>query len=122
MRKTIALFCVYALIGPPIGGLLLFITATIAMENLLSSPEWPSLLLMILLFSYLPGGPPAVLAGIVVCILRFCRGEVAFWQALLVGAGVALLHYLVEERAAVAGLILATTLLCWLLARWWRLL
>lgn len=140
--KLIRVGGLFLLLGPPVGALLpaFFIAANMGHD---STPRTPNEQLVaqinafavIIIFSYLVGGVPALLTGIGVAFLAARRKTVPLWQAFLVSLLASALSTLVTLGISTVGSsatgwqgltmlgffvvsALPATTACWAIARW----
>jgi hypothetical protein len=135
--RVIGIVLIFALVGPPIGGVTLITTmAVVNMGSATTTSDYVTVVLFGLIygavFAYLVGLLPAAVVGLIVAIRQVYFGRVTWLAALGLGSIAGLIFIYVVERApaydrsypaSVRPILVVTCLLptvaCWLIVRNW---
>jgi hypothetical protein len=124
---AIGIVIVFVVVGPPVGFLTFLIASSPsdAMDTLttLWSPPYFVVLIGGIAMSYVFGGGPLALAGLVVGIRQAYFGPGTWWIALATGVPVQLANFPSSDFSFTPAVLIlscvAPTLLCWLLVSGW---
>lgn len=142
--RSLGIVLVFVVLGPPIGGYSLLVIA-FAFKAAANGIDWERLsetftgaIFFTAVFSYVFGGILAVLTGIMVAVSRIVGGHTTIltpvFASVVANGAAALVNSMIETKSLqlslpgqlplTAGLLPASmfaAILCWRLAKWWRL-
>jgi len=142
--RVVGIVVVFAVLGPPIGGYSLLVIA-FGFKAAANGIDWDRLsetfvgaMFFTAVFSYVFGGILAVLTGIMVAISRLVGGHTTIltpvFACVVANGAAALVNSMIETKSLqlslpgklplTAGLLPASlfaAIVCWRLAKWWRL-
>ena len=142
--RSLGIVLVFVVLGPPIGGYALLVIA-FGFKAAANGIDWERLsetitgaIFFTAVFSYVFGGILAVLTGIMVAVSRIVGGHTTIltpvFASVVANGAAALVNSLIETKSLqlslpgklplTAGLLPASlfaAILCWRLAKWWRL-
>jgi hypothetical protein len=139
LRRLLVTLLIFVLIGPPIGGIMLFygtgLPKVLSLRGLwMQTRQLLNAATLVFGMSYVLGTIPAAIAGLLVGFAQAFRGAVTWLEALvigtLVGGGFVLtvfvlrpaggdVHLLSLASAVLVLVCIASTLVCWAIVRAW---
>lgn len=142
--RSLGIVVVFVVLGPPIGGYSLLVIAFV-LKAAANGINWERLsetfagaMFFTAVFSYVFGGILAILTGIMVAVSRIVGGHTTIltpiFASVVANGAAALVNSMIETKSLqlslpgklplTAGLLPASlfaAILCWRLAKWWRL-